>query len=158
VTPQVPAGPPPPVAREQQPGDEDAIEALLRGAFADVRSGPSDANDERVRSRGFVAVVSDTIPGTDMSGVTNGHVVGYVGVQAAGDSSDVLVLDPIAVDPGEQHKGVGTYLVQFAVEVLWDTHAASALVAKDDAPFLRTFGFRPTDDGGSMVLPLRGPR
>jgi predicted N-acetyltransferase YhbS len=75
-----------------------------------------------------------------------------------------MLLDPVAVVPDEQHKGVATYLVQFTVEVLADTHAVSGLVVLDDAPFWSTFGFRPSTDvrvtsnadpGRVQVLSLR---
>ncbi len=82
-----------------------------------------------------------------MSAVAQGRIVGYVGLRPATiDATDVLVLDPLAVEPDERHKGVGTYLAQYVVEVLADSHAAAGLVALDDTSFWSTFGFRPADE------------
>jgi putative acetyltransferase len=148
MTPEVAAGPPPPSVREVQPADAPQIEDVLSSALGGRRSGAS--HQERAeRGRGFVAVVSDTIPGSDMAEVTVGRVVGYLGLSSV-DVGGVpaLALGPLAVRPDEQHKGVATYLVQFVVEVLADSHEAPALLVNDDAPFWHTFGFRPADESG----------
>jgi len=145
VTPEVSTGPRLPTVREQQPGDDDEILRLLARALPPG----STVGEVDPPARGFVAVVSDTRPGEDMSAIAEGRIVGYVGLRAGTvGATEVLVLDPLAVEPGERHRGVGTYLAQYAVEVLSDNHAAAGLVAVDDSEFWSTFGFRPADEFG----------
>jgi predicted N-acetyltransferase YhbS len=161
---EVPTGAPPPAVREQQPGDEAGIREVVNAAYG-VGSAIGTDGTSATGNRGFVAVVGDNAPGTDMSAVTQGRIVGYLGLRPArvGDT-DALVMDRVAVVPDEQHKGVATYLVQFVVEVLADSHAVPGILVMDPAPFWSTFGFRPaadvgvtTDDAGPgvQVLSLR---
>jgi len=153
MSPEVSTGPRPPAVREQQPGDDDEIRRLLAGALP----GGVGAGGEDLPARGFVAVVSDTGPGESMSSVAQGRIVGYVGLRPGSvGATDVLVLDPLAVEPGQRHKGVGTYLAQYAVEVLSDSRAAAGLVAMDDSSFWSTFGFRPAEEVGVTGPEPRG--
>ncbi|MFL6101142.1 MAG: GNAT family N-acetyltransferase [Actinomycetales bacterium] len=160
-------GAPPPMVRDETPHDRPAVADLLGTAFR--RTDVSDLVD-RLRSadvpgaRGLLAVRSERRPGADMSAVGAGEVVGYLRLTPARTGTDeVLVLAPLAVAPGARHHGVGTYLVQFAVEMVADEGYA-AVVTPYDETFLDQFGFLPAresgvtaGDGGRLrVAPLRG--
>ncbi len=142
-------GRPAPMVREESAADRSAVAEILRAAYGrdgetetdDDQAG--DRDDDRQRpvdgTRAFVAVVSDHAPGGDMAGLGDGEVVGYLRLVPAADGDDVLVIDRIGVRPERQRQGVGTYLVQFALEMVADSGGARVVV-DDDAPFWDRFG------------------
>jgi predicted N-acetyltransferase YhbS len=137
------------MVRDERSGDRDAVGELLRLAFRrnDERDLVDRLRDADVDgSRGLLAVRSERHAGADMSAVGVGEVVGYLRLTPArAGSDDVLVMAPLAVAPGERHHGVGTYLVQFAVEMMADQGYA-AVATPYDEPFLDQFGFASAAD------------
>jgi predicted N-acetyltransferase YhbS len=151
-------GPPPPMVREETPQDRESIAGLLRAAFG------RDTENEAVEglrqtsdpgAKGLVAVRSERHPGADMSAIGVGEVVGYARLTPVrvGDDS-VVLLAPLAIARFAQRTGVGTYLVQFAVEIMGDA-GYSAVVTPYDEPFLDRFGFAPA---GHSDLSVQGHR
>lgn len=142
-------GAPPPMVRDERSEDREAVGELLRHAFRrdDERDQVNRLRDADVQgSRGLLAVRSERHAGADMSAVGVGEVVGYLRLTPArAGSDDVLVMAPLAVLPGERHHGVGTYLVQFAVEMMAD-QGYSAVATPYDEPFLDQFGFASAAD------------
>jgi predicted N-acetyltransferase YhbS len=153
-------GPPPPMVREETPQDRDSIAELLRSAFGRDTEGDAVEGLREVggpRARGLVAVRSERRPGADMSAVGIGDVVGYarltpVSVGAGEDT--VMVLAPLAIAESSRRTGVGTYLVQFAMEIMGDA-GYSAVVTPYDEPFLDRFGFAAA---GESELSVQGRR
>lgn len=139
-------GAPPPMVREEAPGDSEAVSRLLTRAF---RGEAEREAVERLRAgeggQGLLAVRSERRPGADMADVGAGEAVGYLRLTPARVGEDpVLVMAPLAVAPASRHLGVGTYLVQFAVEMVADQGYA-AVVTPYDEDFLDRFGFQPAD-------------
>jgi predicted N-acetyltransferase YhbS len=143
-------GPPPPMVREETPQDRDSIALLLRTAFG--RDTENQVVDELrdapgAGAVGLVAVRSERRPGADMSAIGTGDVVGYLRLTPVPvDGDTVLMLAPLATATASQRRGVGTYLVQFALEMMGDA-GYSAVVTPYDEPFLDRFGFGPPGEG-----------
>ena len=140
------------MVREETTADGGRVDDLLQRAFR--REDERDAVEVLRRagvdgSWGLLAVRSERHPGADMADVGEGEVLGYLRLTPARvDGETVLVMAPLAVAPGRRHQGVGTYLVQFAVEMVADQGYA-AVVTPYDEGFLDRFGFEPAD--GSAV-------
>jgi predicted N-acetyltransferase YhbS len=144
-------GRPQPMVRDESRVDEPAVDALLRAAFG--RSDEADAVQARrgaevPGSRSLVAVISNHAPGDDMASLGTGQVVGYLHLTPGHtDDGEVLALSLVAVLPENQRMGVGTYLVQFALEMTADTGGVPVVIPDDipngpDAPFWDRFGLR----------------
>jgi putative acetyltransferase len=143
-------GAPPPMVREETPADREKVAELLRTAFGrDTEVAVVDQLRQASAKGGMalVAVRSERRPGADMAAIGVGQVVGYlrltpvpVGEGAAETADSVLLLAPLAVAPSSQRQGVGTYLVQFAMEMMGDAGYA-AVVTPYDEDFLDRFGF-----------------
>ena len=144
-------GPPPPMVRDEVPDDQPAVDALLQAAFGRPDEAEAVAAlraDAVPGSRSLVAVVSDHHAGESMAGLGTGEVVGYLRLTPAPvGEGEVLVLSPIAVLPARQRQGVGTYLVQFALEMEGDS-GHHAVVVPDEGAFWDRFGFGPAEDSG----------
>jgi predicted N-acetyltransferase YhbS len=140
------------MVREETAHDDGRVDDLLQRAFRgqDERDAVELLRRARVDgSWGLLAVRSERHPGADMADVGEGEVLGYLRLTPAQvDDETVLVMAPLAVAPGSRHQGVGTYLVQFAVEMVADRGYA-AVVTPYDEGFLDRFGFEPAD--GSAV-------
>jgi putative acetyltransferase len=138
-------GRPHPVVREEAAGDVDQVDNLLRVTFGR----PDEAETTRRKrdsmqpgTKAFVAVESDRAPGDPMSAMGTGEVVGYLRLTPATvNDRDVLVLSPVAVLPKRQRRGVGTYLVQYALEMTGDAGGPPVVVPeRDRADFWDRFG------------------
>lgn len=139
------------MVRDEVPDDYPAVDALLRAAFG--RPTEADAvaatrTEPSAGGRSLVAVVSDHVAGESMAGLGTGEVVGYLRLTPTSTSGgEALLLSPLAVLPARQRQGVGTYLVQFALEMEGDA-GHHALVVPDDGTFWDRFGFGPAEDSG----------
>lgn len=142
----------PVVLRDEAPADIDAIDGLLRRAFA---THPFSAHDEhrivrRLRAAGqltlgLVAVRADVEP-------AGAVVVGHAAVSpvTAGDAPGGWYgLGPVAVEPCRQRQGIGHRLVNEALARLRARGAAGCVVLGDPA-WYGDFGFRPWP---RLVLP-----
>jgi predicted N-acetyltransferase YhbS len=141
----------------EQPGDIPAREALLDRAMGAGRKRKSSEKLRRGRmpSKGLVFVARDGA----------GRVVGTVRLwdvafgktlssgQFEGMASGMLLLGPLAVDPGLKSAGIGSALMRYAVaEAKRLGHKAVLLVG--DAPYYERFGFSSEKTG---LLAMPGP-
>lgn len=123
--------------RTEGPGDYDAIEALLRAAFADHPHSRQtehllvqDLREERALSLALVAEEA-------------GHVVGYLAaspVSIDGAAVGWLGLGPLAVLPSRQNAGIGSALAEACLERLRADGVAGCVLVGDPAYYGR-FGF-----------------
>jgi putative acetyltransferase len=131
------------MVRDETPEDYEAVDDLLRAAFG--RPDEADAVaaarlDRDARGRCLVAVVSDHSPGGAMADLGAGDVVGFLRLLPTPlADGEGLTLSPVAVRPARQRQGVGTYLVQFALEMEADA-GGHRVIAPDDSPFWDRFG------------------
>jgi predicted N-acetyltransferase YhbS len=132
--------------RHERVADIPVREALLDAAFGDARFGKTS---ERLRE--------DRLPAEGLSFIAteDGHAVGTVRLWhvSAGPARPVLLLGPLAVDPGRRNRGIGTRLMQRALsEARRRGYRAVLLVG--DAPYYGRFGFSAAHTG---ALWLPGP-
>jgi predicted N-acetyltransferase YhbS len=130
--------------REELPNDAAARERLLDAVFGAARFAKSC---ERLRHGRLPAEGLSLV--ADMDGTLCGTVrLWHV---AAGGAGPALLLGPLAVDPACQGRGVGTALVDVAL----DRAAAlghGAVLLMGDPGYYRRFGFSAARTGG-LVLP-----
>jgi predicted N-acetyltransferase YhbS len=149
------------MVREETREDRHAIAEL----WHTVLKRDAEAIVDRLRAqnvdgaRGLVAVRTHRGPGADMSDIGAEEVLGHLRLTPAqvvplsdADSGQerpdgsasvadrVLILAPLAVSGSSRRQGVGTYLVQYALEVVADAGVA-AVVTPYDEDFLDRFGF-----------------
>ena len=136
--------------RREQPEDAAAIRETLRSAFsraaeADLVDALRDAGAEVLS---LVAVEAPDSGPDEPPGEGAGRVVGYVLLTRVtvtaegGDQESVLGLAPVAVAPGWQGQGIGTMLVEAALEQMRGG-ADPAVVVLGDPLFYGRFGFEP---------------
>ncbi|MCM2290812.1 N-acetyltransferase [Allorhizobium sp. BGMRC 0089] len=123
----------------ENPSDVVARENLLDQAMgADRRKKSSEKiRRGRIPAEGLALVARDR----------KGHVIGTVrlwnieaGVNGEGHAVDALLLGPLAVDPAQEGKGIGSALMRAAItEAKKRGHGAVLLVG--DAPYYQRFGF-----------------
>jgi putative acetyltransferase len=121
--------------RPEAPGDEDAIRALHRAAFA-----PSQEEAEivdRLRATGDLVL---SLIATD-----GDAIVGHVALSTAHvDSHEALGLGPIGVDPAHQRRGIGKALMEEAIGRASQTEYP--LIALLGHPgYYPRFGFQPAE-------------
>lgn len=129
------------VIRQEQPDDMQSIHDVTVAAF--LNAPHSDHNEQfivrelRKASALLVSLVAEV----------NGKMVGHVAVSpvAISDNSENWYgLGPISVIPGYQRKGVGSKLMQAAIEALRTT-GASGCVLLGNPNFYHRFGFSPIE-------------
>lgn len=123
--------------RPERPTDVGARETLLDRAFGPCRFTKSS---ERLRAgnapaAGLALVATEAAPGGEE------RIVGTVRLwPVSAGGRDVLLLGPLAVEPGRQGFGIGAALMRHALaEAARRGHAAVLLVG--DAPYYSRFGF-----------------
>jgi len=132
--------------RPEAPGDEPAIEAVTVAAFRDA---PHTSHSEQfivaaLRRAGALAV--------SLVAVDEGRVIGHVAVSPVTVSDGApgwYDLGPISVLPARQGQGVGSRLLESALDALRARGAAGCVLLGDPA-FYGRFGFR-AEPG--LVLP-----
>ena len=132
--------------REEQPGNETAIFNVNLAAFGR----PDEANlVKAARAAGDVSL--------SLVAVRGSHIIGHVllspvSVQTNPQKYQVLALGPIAVQPAQQRKGVGTQLVQASLTTCIEKGIA-AVVLLGHTSYYPRFGFEPASHYG---LTFRG--
>ena len=120
--------------RPERPADHAAIRALDLAAFA-----PSTFEAEVVDA---LRAANDHVPGLCL---VDDEVRGHVTLSHAQvDTHPVLALGPIAVDPAHQSRGIGTALMQEAIERASRTEYPLIALLGHPAYYPR-FGFRPAE-------------
>lgn len=127
------------IIRTEAASDAAAIGAVTVAAF---RNAPHAAHTEQfivaaLRKAGQLTV--------SLVAELGGEVVGHVAISPVtltDGSSDWFGLGPISVLPEHQARGIGTRLMQAALQALRD-RGASGCVLVGDPGFYRRFGFRP---------------
>jgi putative acetyltransferase len=139
------------LVRPERAGDEPAIAAVVGAAFRrDKVPGDEALGDEPVEVR----LVDDLRAGegwlprlslvAEVDGIVTGHVLcsrGWVG------EAPVLGLGPLAVEPGDQRRGVGRALVQ-AVLAAADALDEPLVALLGSPVYYGRFGFVPADSLG----------
>lgn len=136
------------------PGDRLAVERVVSAAF---HPGNEAELVERIRvSEAYVAEM-------DLVADADGEVVGHVMVShasitdAAGDTSPIAMLSPLAVAPSHQGTGVGGALVR-AVCAIAEDRAEPVIVLEGSPAYYSRFGFEPAANLGiTMPLPDWAP-
>jgi predicted N-acetyltransferase YhbS len=125
----------------------DAIERVLDRAFGPGRHAKTS---ERVRERGATPE-----PSLSRVAIEDGAVIGVcrIWLVSAG-LGRTFFLGPLAVDPGEQHQGLGAALVRDAVNACRLSRNAGAVVLVGAAPFFQPLGFSIVPQG---LVRLPGP-
>lgn len=139
------------LVRPERPGDEAAIFAVTRDAFAGAEhsSGTEQLVVDALRGRGVLAVSEVA----ELEGSVVGHVaispvtITPVGGRRTPGAQGWYGLGPVSVRPDHQGTGIGTALVTQALAAI-DT--AMGCVVLGDPGYYGRFGFRP-DPG--LVLP-----
>ncbi|WP_321813109.1 MULTISPECIES: N-acetyltransferase [unclassified Paraburkholderia] len=132
--------------RDELPADIPAIRALTEAAFLHA---PHTSHTEQfivdaLQAAGELAV--------SLVAVDGGEVVGHVAlspVALSDGSTGWFGLGPISVAPARQREGLGSRLVERALDVLRARRAAGCVLLGDPA-YYRRFGFTPEP---TLVLP-----
>lgn len=123
------------------PGDDEAVERLLRAAFDDE----TEATLATVlREDGDLRAGCSTVARED-------EVVGYAAVSDAtlvdAPGVEIAVLGPVAVAPERQNVGLGTELVRATLEAC-KRSGCDAVVLEGDPDFYERFGFESASSYG----------
>lgn len=135
-----------PVIRDESPPDIEAIHGVTAAAFLNA---PHTAHTEHfivqaLRRAGALAV--------SLAAEQGGEIVGHVAlspVSISDGSTGWYGLGPISVKPGLQRMGIGSLLMQAAIQRLRERGAAGCLLVGDPSYYAR-FGFR---QESRLVLP-----
>jgi putative acetyltransferase len=135
-----------PVIRQESPTDAAAIHAVTAAAFLDA---PHTAHTEQ-----FIVDAPRQAGALTISLVAEqgGDVVGHVAlspVSISDGSTGWFGLGPISVKPELQGRGIGSRLMQAAIQSLRERGAAGCVLVGDPSYYSR-FGFKPEP---SLVLP-----
>ncbi|WP_227131585.1 GNAT family N-acetyltransferase [Halorubellus salinus] len=129
--------------------DHDAVDALHRAAFpTDDEARLVDAlreSDAFVPALSIVAVEDDASAEDATTDRVLGHVL-LTEVDVAG-TDDALALAPVAVHPARQNEGIGTALVEHALDRCRDLDYA-VVVLHGDLAYYSRFGFEPATRWG----------
>jgi predicted N-acetyltransferase YhbS len=128
--------------RHERPHDFAAREALLDLCFGAARHQKAS---ERLRE--------GRLPWLALVATERGRVIGTVRLWqvSAGSDRPALLLGPLAVDAGHRNRGIGSALVERAIEVARaDGHREMLLVG--DAPYYGRFGFS-AERTGKLGMP-----
>lgn len=129
--------------RQENKDDIRAIDVVHVSAFeGDAEAGLID--DLRASS--------SFIPELSLVAEFNGRIVGHIlltKVRLLSDDGgqDILVLAPMAVVPSQSHRGIGSELVQKAVEAA-KSMGYTAIVVAGRPDFYKRFGFEPASKWG----------
>jgi putative acetyltransferase len=134
--------------RTERQADHAMVASVVEAAFGS----PAHARlVEAIRTSEFA------VPDLTLVADRDGHVIGHVMISMAELRDDherqpVAMLSPLAVDPDEQRRGVGSALVR---EVCGRAAARGepVVVLEGDPAYYRRFGFEPAADHG-LALPL----
>jgi predicted N-acetyltransferase YhbS len=130
--------------RKERLSDFDAREALLDRAYGPARFTKTSA---RLRE--------DRLPADGLSFVATecGKVIGTVRLWnvTAGPGRSALLLGPLAVDPGQQGKGLGGRLMKHAISAA-RMRGHDAILLVGDAPYYGRFGFS-SEKTGALWMP-----
>jgi predicted N-acetyltransferase YhbS len=142
--------------RQERPADVAAREALLDVSYGPVRFTKTSERlrEGRLPELSFVAAEGRRIIGTvRLWSVSAPHPNPPPRYAGEGKGGGLLLLGPLAVDPGCRKRGIGSTLVQHALhEATRRRHDAVLLVG--DAPYYGRFGFSSAQTG---ALWLPGP-
>ena len=139
-----------PSIRTEGPQDGPLIEALLDRAFgADRLARPSYRLREGVEPVRNLCLVAEA----------EGRILGTIRHWPVriGEARDALLLGPIAVDPPQERRGIGGFLVRTALEKA-KAERHEAVVAVGAAAFLGRFGFAVAARYGIVLPGLEEPR
>jgi putative acetyltransferase len=142
------------VIRAATAADADAIDAVVRAAFAGTGFGhQGEADLVRVLEAdgdGLVSLVAEA------DGVIVGHVL-FSRMDVEADSAPVSAagLAPVSVSPAQQGQGVGGKLIRAGLDALREQGAAMSFVLGDEAYYPR-FGYSP-DLATRFASPFAGP-
>lgn len=136
--------------RDERPGDEVAVAALLRDAFG----GPGEA--------ALVAALRDAgaAPVSLVAAADDGTIVGHVlfsplAVERGGVEIAAAALAPLAVDAAWRRRGIGAALCETGIGRCRDLGLAGVTVLGDPA-YYRRFGFDPAL-AAPLLCPWSGP-
>lgn len=122
------------VIRPERPGDEPDVRRLLDAAFA----GPEEGElVERLRAHGDLVL--------SLVALDDERIVGYVAwprlwIQTPRDEYKAIALAPLAVDPTQQRRGIGSALTREGLAQLRARGESLAFVLGDSV-YYRRFGF-----------------
>lgn len=132
--------------RSEMPCDISGVHALTRAAFATARHGSHTEHHivDALRERGELSI--------SLVAEDAGQLIGHVAlspVDVQDGSEGWFGLGPVSVLPERQGRGVGTALVQAAIEAL-RAQGARGCVLLGEPGFYGRFGFRAVPD---LLLP-----
>lgn len=124
--------------RDEQPGDEATIAAIVTAAFATVpHAGGNEARIvDALRAAGALTV---SLVATDEGGDPVGHVA-FSPLEIEGQPGLWFTLGPVAVLPSAQRRGIGRALIEAGLERLAAIPADGCVLLGDPAYYSR-FGF-----------------
>lgn len=144
------------VIRPAAEPDYDAIDAVVRRAFAD--EGRAVATMVRDIRRGEFA-----LPAYEFVAEDNGQVIGHVCLSGTplhgedGSTQTITMLSPLSVDPTHQGGGIGSALVRHALRIATD-HGVAFVVLEGSPDYYGRLGFEPAAAHGiSMPIPDWAP-
>ncbi len=139
--------------RAEEPGDQDAISAVVTAAFnspehADLVAALR-ASTNFIPELSLVAQVDEQIVGHVM--------ISYVALDDDGTSREIANLSPLAVMPEHQNNGIGSALVR-DVTARADVHGEPFVVLEGSPLYYPRFGFEPSVPLGiHITLPSWAP-
>lgn len=132
------------ILRREEPEDRPAIRSLLEAAF------PTEAE-----SRLVDGLRSDEDAVVSIVAVVSGSVVGHAMLSRMAAPFRALGLAPVAVAPSHQRRGIGSALVNFALNAA-EMEGWRAVFVLGDPAFYGRFGFSASSAEG-FTSPYAGP-
>lgn len=142
------------IIRPARAGDEEAIDSVIRAAFAGTEFG-HQGEAELVR-----AIEADGDALVSLVAERDGRVVGHalfsrMDVEADGALLTAAGLAPVSVAPGLQGQGIGDALIRAGLDALREQGVAISFVLGHETYYPR-FGYSP-ELGACFASPFAGP-
>ena len=127
-----------PLIREERAGDQSAIYALTKAAFAPMPFTDGDEQDlvDRLRADGDLTL--------SLVAESDGAIVGHIAfspVRMSDGSRDWFGLGPVSVAPELQRSGIGSALIRRGIAMMEEVHGANGIILLGSNEYYPRFGF-----------------
>ena len=127
-----------PMIREERAGDQSAIFALTKAAFAPMPFSDGDEPEliDHLRADGDLTLSLVA----ERDGVIVGHIA-FSPVSISDGTRDWFGLGPVSVTPGLQRSGIGSALIRRGIAMMEEVHRANGIILLGSNEYYPRFGF-----------------